>query len=75
MDRRTKLCLELESMFHAAQVRFDSASYDQLSCLHRRVRSAVNFFCRNFAEVRCPDCGKEGEIVGHQDCQYPKDHE
>jgi hypothetical protein len=20
----------------------------------------------------CPDCGKEGEIKGHQDCQYPQ---
>ncbi len=21
----------------------------------------------------CPDCGKEGETKGHQDCQYPQD--
>ena len=23
--------------------------------------------------IRCSDCGKAGEIKGHQDCQYPQD--
>jgi Domain of unknown function (DUF3846) len=22
----------------------------------------------------CADCGKPGELTGHMDCQYPKDH-
>lgn len=22
----------------------------------------------------CPDCGEEGERIGHQGCQYPQDH-
>ena len=24
---------------------------------------------------RCPDCGKVGESVGHQDCQFPQNHD
>jgi hypothetical protein len=24
--------------------------------------------------VRCADCGKRDERIGHQDCQYPQDH-
>ncbi len=23
---------------------------------------------------RCQDCGKRGELTGHQDCQFPQDH-
>jgi hypothetical protein len=26
---------------------------------------------RLVARGRCPDCGKQGERKGHQDCQYP----
>jgi hypothetical protein len=26
-------------------------------------------------EVRCADCGEEGEMTGHMGCQYPKDHD
>jgi hypothetical protein len=22
----------------------------------------------------CPDCGDEGEPIGHQGCMYPQDH-
>jgi hypothetical protein len=25
--------------------------------------------------VRCADCGKEGELIGHQTCEYPQNHE
>ena len=28
---------------------------------------------RLVARGRCPDCGKQGERKGHQDCQYPQD--
>lgn len=24
--------------------------------------------------VACVDCGEEGELTGHQGCQYPRDH-
>ena len=42
----------------------------------RKTNEGVNAAIRDIVSaMRCADCGKTGERTGHQDCQFPQDHE